>query len=128
MIIFDLKRAADLNMSTETQVDLIDFMASYTILHAMVPGKVESYNFVMDLNGLGITEAPISMLKEATSRLKKGYKMRVHNLIVINADWKIKYAANFIYNFIPARLTDKIKVFSDNGKSHFATLASKDRL
>lgn len=96
MIFFNLKRGLEFGMSDETQLDLLDFICSYTIHHALVPGKVETYNFVVDLDGLSMMEAPIYILKELSSRLKRGYKVRVHNVIVVNIDWRIEYGLSFM--------------------------------
>ena len=94
----------------------------------MVPGKVETYNFVIDLHGVNLVESPISMLITMANRLKLAYKLRVHNIIITNVDWRIKYATNFIYQFLDKHLTDKIKIFSDNGASYLTELVAKDHL
>ena len=51
-------------------MDLLDFLCIYTIEHAMVPGKVETYNFVIDLNGVSLMESPINMLRMMATKLK----------------------------------------------------------
>ena len=74
----------------------------------MVPGKIETYNFVIDLSDVSLMESPINMLRVMANRLKLSYKLRVHNLIITNVDWRIKYACNFLYKILDKRLTDKI--------------------
>ena len=124
MIYYSIKRAIDLGMSESAQLDTLDFIASYTIQHAMVPGKVETYNFVIDLAGVSLMESPINMLRGMANRLRIGYKLRVHNIIITNADWKITFACNFVWKLLDQHLTDKIKVFSDNGASYLTKIAS----
>ena len=81
-------------------MDTLDFIASYTIYHAMVPGKIETYNIIIDLADVGLMETPINMLRILASRLKLSYKLRVHNLIFTNVDWRIKFATNFVYKLL----------------------------
>ena len=87
-------------MSEDLMMDTLDFIASYTIEHAMVPGKIETYNFIIDLKGVGLMETPLGMLRTMSNRLKLSYKLRVHNIIITNVDWRIKYASNFVWKLL----------------------------
>ena len=52
----------------------------------------------------------------------------MHNIVAVNVSWVIKQAANVINTFLDARLTSKIKIFSDNGNQYLDTLIGKDHL
>ena len=60
--------------------------------------------------------------------MKLGYQMRMHNIVAVNVSWVIKQAANVIYTFLDARITNKIKIFSDNGNKYLDSLIGKDHL
>ena len=77
IIYYSIKRAIDLGMSEESQLDTLDFIASYTIQHALVPGKIETYNVVIDLADVSLMESPINMLRIMTSRLKIAYQTNI---------------------------------------------------
>ena len=49
-------------------------------------------------------------------------------MIIVNTHWLIKQASSVVYTFLDARITNKIKILSDNGKSTFDKLIGKDRL
>ena len=127
-IFYSVRRALDLGISEETQIDILDFVCGYTIYHAMVPGKVETYKIVLYFGNTSLIEIPINMLRIVAQRLKQSYKLRVHNIVAVNVDWRIKYACNFLYKILDPRLTDKIKILSDNGSSYFTSVTSKDRI
>jgi len=63
-----------------------------------------------------------------SSIMKKNYKLRMHNIVAVNVSWVIKQAANIIYSFLDARLTNKIKIFTDNGNQYLDSLIGKDQL
>ena len=98
-------------MSTEEVLDAIDFFGAYTTHHAMIPGKIETWNFVIDCKDVGVIDFPVNSLASANKRAQRAYKLKLHNIIAINVDWKIKMACKFIYNFINVRITEKILVF-----------------
>ena len=72
----------------------------------MVPGKVETYNIVVDLANISVMEVPFSMIKTMAYSLRASYKLRIHNIIVTSVDWKIEYACKFLYKILPQRLTE----------------------
>lgn len=110
------------------EVELLEFLCNYTIEHAMVPGKIESYNVIIDLADVGLFELPINLLRILASRLTLAYKQRVATLAVLNIDWRIKYACNFVFSLLDSRISDEFLIFSDNGPEYFRNLTSKDRL
>ena len=59
---------------------------------------------------------------------KRNFKMRIHNIITVNTSWMLKQAANILNTFLDARLTNKIKIFTDNGNQYLDKLIGKDHL
>ena len=125
---YSVRRSLDLGVSEAQQIELLNFLCSYTIQHAMVPGKIETYNFVIDLAGISVMEVPFNLIKTMANCLRVAYKLRIHNIIVTSVDWRIEYACKFLYKILPQRLTDKIKIFSDNGSQFLTQLTSKNQL
>lgn len=125
---YSVRRSLDLGVSEAQQIELLNFLCSYTIQHAMVPGKIETYNFVIDLAGISVMEVPFNLIKTMANCLRVAYKLRIHNIIVTSVDWRIEYACKFLYKILPQRLTDKIKIFSDNGSQFLTQLSSKNQL
>ena len=118
IFIYNLRRQLDAGLDDETMLNVVDFFAGYNMHNALQPGKVETWNMVLDVKGIGLTEFPVYALVSSNLRMKQAYKVRLHNLIVVNVDWRIKLACKFIYNFLSNRIAEKILVFADNGKDY----------
>ena len=125
---FNMKKVIDSKLDLDMFLDLADFLNSYTFFHALVPGKVETWNLVVDFKDLGLSQIPMNQLRMMSMRMKKNYKLRVHNIVAVNTSWVIKQAANIINTFLDARLTNKIKIFTDNGNQFLDKLVGKDHL
>ena len=123
-----MKKVIDSKLDLDMFLDLADFLNSYTFFHALVPGKVETWNLVVDFKDLGLSQIPMNQLRMMSMRMKKNYKLRVHNIVAVNTSWVIKQAANIINTFLDARLTNKIKIFTDNGNQFLDKLIGKDHL
>ena len=58
VIVINVRRMIDTNISVDRLVDLTNFLLEYTIDHAMIPGQVESWIVILDLKDVGVTEIP----------------------------------------------------------------------
>jgi len=61
-----------------------------------------------------------------SARSKKNFKLRMFNLTTVNMSWVVKQASNIIFSFLDARLTNKIKIFTDNGSNYLDQIIEKD--
>lgn len=43
-------------------LDIVDAIALYTNAHALVPGQIETYTFILDFKDLYLSEWPVSQL------------------------------------------------------------------
>ena len=60
VMFFSMKKALDMGMDNDSFLECADFIATYTQYHALVPGKVETWNMVVDFKGVGLGQIPMS--------------------------------------------------------------------
>ena len=96
----NMKKFNDSKIDIETFCEVLDFLSSYTIAHGMVPGKIETWNLILDFKDVGLSQIPMNQLRMFSMRSKKNYKLRVHNIIAVNVSWVIKQAANIMNTFL----------------------------
>jgi len=53
-------------------------------------GKVENFNMIIDLDGVGISQCPFTVLKMVIGCLQMNYRCRSRRLIVLNACFSIR--------------------------------------
>jgi len=114
--IFNLRKSVDMGFETmEDFLDIVDAIALYTNAHALVPGQIETYTFILDFKDLYLSEWPVSQLFYLVTRMRASYKLRTHKLIAVNVHWLIAAASNVIFTFLPKPGSEKIMIFSNNG-------------
>lgn len=126
IIVVSIRKLVDTKMDVDTFLDLTEFLCSYTQYHALVPGKVETWILLADFKDVGLAQIPVNQLKQMSVRSRRNFKMRMFNLITVNMSWVVKQASNIIFTFLDARLTNKIKIFTDNGSSYLDQIVEKD--
>ena len=112
IMVQNLRRSIDQGMDAESFTDLVEFMATYSLFHAMIPGKIETWTMILDGKDVGLFEFPLSMLAGAIQKNTKSFKLRLHSYNCVNIDWKLNAAAKFVWNFINPRIAQKIAVDS----------------
>lgn len=65
-----MKRALDMGMGPEEFLDVGDFISTYTQYHALVPGKIETWNLVADFKDVGLSQIPMNSLRHMCGRMK----------------------------------------------------------
>lgn len=77
-------------------------------------GKLESYLFVIDTGGKGMTSLPLSTIKELILKLSFVFSMRMGKLLLINANTLIKFTYAAISPFLNDFTKEKIKILSNS--------------
>ena len=102
-------------MSMDAFLDVLDYILAYTKHHAMIPGKIETVNLVVDNGGVALYEFPISDLMAMTKRMIASQKVFTNQIICVNTHWLLKRAGQIINTFCDPRIMGKVFVFTDNG-------------
>lgn len=51
----------------------------------MLPGQVEAWNFIIDLNNTSLSDIPASLLKSILKSLQNNFTSRLHRMYILNA-------------------------------------------
>ena len=65
-----MRKALDSKLDSTSLTDTADFLLAYTQYHALVPGKIESWNFIVDMRDVALYEFPIGALVTLAMRMK----------------------------------------------------------
>ena len=98
---WNVKEYVDQGMNHEQFMELILFHMTYLVNNAMVPGKIETVNCLVDVTGVALRDFPVSDLFSMSETIKKHFTLRMHKLTAINVHWALRMAANVIFTFIP---------------------------
>lgn len=123
-----MRRGLDLGLDMDDFLDILDFIFNYTLHHAMIPGKIETLNYIVDVKDVPVWDFPVADLAKMGVRTKKLGKLRMNKLTVTNCHWLLKAAAQIISTFVDERVMGKVAFFADNGKKHLTSFINPDKL
>lgn len=89
IIYFNGRRWLDEGANLDEMIITIDLVNNYLIEKAMVPGRVEAYQTIVDMEGVSLTEIPVSSLKDIIYHLRDGYIARASSLSIVNVPYMI---------------------------------------
>lgn len=105
------------------RIDMKDFEKSFKamvfaheqIINSMfLPGQVESWCIIYDLNNMGVTEIPSNILKTMIQKMSRDYGGRLFKLWVVNAPMTVSIGWKIVSTFMDQITVDKIKISKKN--------------
>lgn len=91
---------------------LYNFYARYMINNMMIPGQVEKWFCIANINQFQLKEMPVGMFKEASIELGTNYIDRSNMQIVVNLTWVQNMIAKMLQKFLDEQTVQK-QIFSD---------------
>lgn len=56
----------------------------------MIPSKIENWTVIVDLNNVGISQIPKSLLQSVIDSMQKNYRGRLFRFFAINSHWLLR--------------------------------------
>jgi len=91
---------------------VVTFCFQYFFRYMSIPGVVESFSVIIDLKGLGITEIPVTALKEMHKSMANHYTVRVTKMYICNMSTFLRGVFAIAKSVITERQNQKLCVVS----------------
>ena len=92
----------------------------YIINNMFLPGQVENWIFIHDLNGMGVTDLPINSIKKVNAIMSNAYGGKLYRLFIVNAPSLVSIIWTPAKYFIDPVTVEKISL--DGGVKNVAKL------
>ncbi|KAK1940261.1 hypothetical protein X943_000832 [Babesia divergens] len=102
----------------------IFFTLEVVIHKLMVPGRVEQWKVIVDLNGTNLLGLQVSLIKQIARALTVNYRGRLSQMYIINAPYIISGLWSLVKNVLPEVTQEKIQISS--GKNTKKLLETMD--
>lgn len=83
IIIINVERLVNSGATVEQMVYLANFQIDYCIRNCLLPGTIENWTVIVDVNNVGLTHLPKSLLQGMISAMSKNYRGRMYKLFCI---------------------------------------------
>lgn len=75
-----------------------------------IPGQVENWIIIYELGGMGVTDIPMSAIKNSTAKISQNYGGRLFKMFVTNAPGTIYFTWKVVSAFLDPVTVEKIKI------------------
>ena len=97
------------------------YLLEYIIENFLLPGQVESWNLIINLNNIGLFDLPLGKLKDMINCLYKNYWGRLNKLYLVNSPSSMSYVWGAMKGVIDERTIDKISFSSGSHPENILT-------
>ena len=84
----------------------------YIINNMFLPGQVENWIFIYDLNGMGLFDLPLDSIKKVNAIASNGYGGKLYRFYIVNAPSVVSMVWTPAKYFIDPVTVDKISIDS----------------
>ncbi|ORM40628.1 CRAL-TRIO domain-containing protein C3H8.02 [Babesia sp. Xinjiang] len=110
--------------SHELVLRCIFFMLELTIRKLMIPGRIEQWRVIVDMNGTNLLGMQVTLIKQIARALTVNYRGRLSQMFLINAPYIISGLWGLVKNVLPEVTQEKIQISS--GKNTKKLLENMD--
>jgi len=93
---------------------MVIYVQEEVIKRMMIPGQVENWIIIYDIQNMGLTDLPMSSLKEVIGVVSANYGGRLYKLFAVNAPSSIYFAWQAVKTVLDAVTVDKITIAKTN--------------
>jgi hypothetical protein len=111
-MVFNLTKG-DFN-DVDSLLKAIVFVQEEVMEKMLIPGQVEHWNIIYDLGEMGLTDVPITSLKNTLKIVSDNYGGKLYKLWIVNAPTSIYFSWKVIKNFLDPVTVDKITIAKKN--------------
>jgi len=90
-------------------IDAITYHLEYQLHHFLLPGQVENWIYIMDLEGMGITTLPYSIINRVLKFLQNNYRSRLYVCYIVNSPMTVYIPWKIVKQFLAENTVKKMK-------------------
>lgn len=95
-------------------VPCIEHLLTFMQAHICIKGKADTMTLIIDLNGLGMTEIPVTALKGFLSSAQTRFRGSLFKQYMVNASGMIKMSFNFFKMMVDEFSREKMNMFGND--------------
>jgi len=92
---------------------LVTYFLDYVMKNLLLPGQVENWVVITDLENVGIMNLPYSLLQEVFSFMQNNFRGRMYRAYILDAPWTFSAAWNVLKTFMEGSTASKVSICSD---------------
>lgn len=124
LLVLNIGKLDLVNNTVMDYCNLLCFLLEFAIQKLLLPGQVENWIVITDLNNKGLSDLPISSLKNIIKVLQDNFRCRMIVNYVVNAPSSLYFFWSIIKKFIEEHTIKKIRILKESIPveifSHFA--------
>lgn len=114
IMIFKSKIMTDSHVDFDEAVNATFYSALYVITNLMVPGKVENWRLIIDLDNLAMGKIPFKFTRKFVQMGQAHLKCRGRSVTLLNVTFGVRVIYKILSPFIDDRIKAKLEMCKDN--------------
>ena len=128
LIVINLSKIHKKTKLLEDYSNLFCYLIEYSIENLMIPGKIENFVLITDLNKLNSSDLPKDELKRLYRVFEFYYKYRLAINYIVNVSTSVYFSLKFSNLFMNHTTAKRSKICKNNGEDLLLTVFAANQL
>jgi hypothetical protein len=128
IIVFNAYKIDIKKLDLDTMTDSLTYILEYVIHSLFLPGQIENWVFIMDLNGVGLSSLPLSAIKKLMGFLQVNFRGALYALYVVNTPSSIYLPWKMIKAFLEEQTVKKINFYDKSVPELLFTHSNREQV
>ena len=96
------------------------FIFDWMIKNMLVPGRIETWIIILDLEDVSLTDVPMDKLKYFMNAVMRNFPTRMHRLVCVNTSWLVRTTFyTVVYPWLDDFIKKKLVMCGDTDSDNF---------
>mmetsp|Transcript_28954 Transcript_28954/g.38590 ORF Transcript_28954/g.38590 Transcript_28954/m.38590 type:complete len:183 (+) Transcript_28954:369-917(+) len=100
IVILNVRKLVDYNYDTDIIAAASAFFCDFIVKKLLVPGRVENWIMIIDLNDIGMTSLPVKKVKSIVDLTQRHFGGRLFRQFCINMSFMMRKSISVFLNFV----------------------------
>ena len=113
ILILNVRRLIESNFETEIIATATAFFCDFVVKKLLIPGRIENWIMIIDLNDVGMTSLPVKKVKSIVGLTQQHFGGRLYRQFCINMSFMMRKSISVFLNFVDDITQQKISAHDD---------------
>ena len=100
ILILNVRRLIESNFETEIIASATAFFCDFVVKKLLIPGRIENWIMIIDLNDVGMTSLPVKKVKSIVGLTQQHFGGRLYRQFCINMSFMMRKSISVFLNFV----------------------------
>lgn len=128
VLVLNVERMVTSGIDLEIIMNMVNYFLNFVITKCMIPSRIENSTVIVDMNNVGITQIPKTLLQGVVTQMQRNYRGRMFRMYLLNMHWLLRGLWSLISKMVDEFTLQKMQLLGYDFKTELLKVIPEDHL